>query len=371
MAGFVQIAMDFGFPPAEGEVIEASLNNGTHESVDSTPKQDVSTVQEAARAILNVNRQRLMPPPADKILAHPYPEEEESRKSPEDSTAPEISIPENEPVKVIVETYTEEVEAVAEPERVGPPAESVGVAQNQNDQPAEPFEYASPSLPGTESNGEISEEEEDGLIEFELDYSVPEEAEVDFEKQIATVYFEKASPDEDAEGEEVIEIPIFNKPTTGADAHPVMIVRVKEKKEAGSTRTKTSPSKRGRKSVREMMADAEMVSVPEDEILFQKQYYPIGEVAAMFSVNTSLIRFWETEFDIIKPKKNKKGDRFFRPVDVKNLHLIYNLLRLKKFTIEGAKEYLKSNRKKAEKNFEVEQSLRRIKNFLLQLKAEL
>ncbi|HEY8387791.1 MAG TPA: MerR family transcriptional regulator [Parasegetibacter sp.] len=130
-------------------------------------------------------------------------------------------------------------------------------------------------------------------------------------------------------------------------------------------------SRRGRKSLKEMEAEAERISIPEDDILFSKQYYGIGEVAAMFGVNTSLIRFWETEFDIIKPKKNKKGDRFFRPVDVKNLHMIYTLLRRKKFTIEGAKDYLKRNKKKAEQNFEIEQSLRKIRSFLLQLKADL
>src|ERR1700744_541103 len=63
---------------------------------------------------------------------------------------------------------------------------------------------------------------------------------------------------------------------------------------------------RGRKSVKELAAAADLVEIPEDEVLFQKQYYPIGEVAAMFKVNTSLIRFWETEFSDIRPRKNKK-----------------------------------------------------------------
>ncbi|MBS1920046.1 MAG: MerR family transcriptional regulator [Bacteroidetes bacterium] len=112
------------------------------------------------------------------------------------------------------------------------------------------------------------------------------------------------------------------------------------------------------------------ILVPDDEVLFKKQYYAIGEVAAMFRVNQSLIRYWETEFDILKPKKNRKGDRFFRPVDVKNLVLIHDLLRRRKFTIEGAKEYLKKN-KNAEEKFAVIQSLENLKSFLLQLKTEL
>ena len=90
----------------------------------------------------------------------------------------------------------------------------------------------------------------------------------------------------------------------------------------------------------------------------------------MFNENHSLIRYWESEFDILKPKKNGKGDRFFRPVDVKNLYLIYDLLRRRKFTIEGAREYLK-NSKKAEEKFTAVQSLEKIKSFFLELKASL
>jgi DNA-binding transcriptional MerR regulator len=85
---------------------------------------------------------------------------------------------------------------------------------------------------------------------------------------------------------------------------------------------------------------------------------------------SSLIRYWETEFDILQPRKNRKGDRFFRPVDVKNLVLIYDLLRRRKFTIEGAKDYLKKD-KKAEEKFKMIQSLEKIKSFLLELKASL
>ena len=128
--------------------------------------------------------------------------------------------------------------------------------------------------------------------------------------------------------------------------------------------------KRGRKSLKEIAISADLIQVPEDEILFQKQYYSIGVVAAMFRENQSLIRYWETEFDILQPKKNGKGDRFFRPVDIKNLVLIYDLLRRRKFTIEGAKDYLKGNRK-AEEKFAMIQSLEKIKGFLLELKASL
>ena len=129
-------------------------------------------------------------------------------------------------------------------------------------------------------------------------------------------------------------------------------------------------STRGRKSIKDYNAVPDAISVPEDEILFQKQYYSIGDVSAMFKENNSLIRYWENEFDILKPKKNKKGDRYFRPEDVKNLKVIYHLLRERKYTIEGAKEFLKNNRAAGEKH-EMIESLEKIKSFLLELKSNL
>lgn len=129
-------------------------------------------------------------------------------------------------------------------------------------------------------------------------------------------------------------------------------------------------STRGRLSLKEVHLNADLIQIPADEILFQKQYYAIGEVAGWFRVNQSLIRYWETEFDILKPRKNRKGDRFFRPVDVKNLVLIHDLLRRRKFTIEGAKDYLKKN-KSAEEKFLLIRSLENIKSFFNELKASL
>ena len=130
------------------------------------------------------------------------------------------------------------------------------------------------------------------------------------------------------------------------------------------------PGRRGRRSLKDIGLTADLIQIPEDDILFKKQYYAIGEVAVMFRENQSLIRYWETEFDILKPRKNGKGDRFFRPIDIKNLVLIYDLLRRRKFTIEGAKDYLKNN-KKAEEKFAMIQSLEKIKGFFLELKANL
>jgi DNA-binding transcriptional MerR regulator len=129
-------------------------------------------------------------------------------------------------------------------------------------------------------------------------------------------------------------------------------------------------SGRGRKSIRQISEEADLIQIPEDEVLFQKHYYSMGEVADMFRVNQSLLRFWEAEFSILQPKKNKKGDRYFRPVDIKNLHLIYHLLRQRKYTIEGAKDFLKKN-SKAEEKFETIKKLEELKRFLLEMKASL
>ena len=129
-------------------------------------------------------------------------------------------------------------------------------------------------------------------------------------------------------------------------------------------------STRGRKSVKELSAGVDLIEVPEDEVLFQKMYYSIGKVAAMFKVNSSLLRLWENEFDVLKPKKNAKGDRLFRPEDIKNIQLIYLLTREKKYTLEGAKDYFKNHKKVTEK-FTIISSLKKIKGFLLELKANL
>lgn len=102
-----------------------------------------------------------------------------------------------------------------------------------------------------------------------------------------------------------------------------------------------------------------------------KLYYSIGEVAAMFNVNASLIRFWEKEFDIIKPKKNNKGNRLFTVQDIDNLKIIYHLVKERGFTLDGAKNKLKNNRKETIENVELITSLEKIKKFLLELKEEL
>ena len=103
----------------------------------------------------------------------------------------------------------------------------------------------------------------------------------------------------------------------------------------------------------------------------EKRYYSIGEVAKAFDVNTSLIRFWEKEFDVLQPKKNAKGNRKFTPEDVKNLELIYHLVKERGFTLEGAKIHLKENKQKTIDTFEIIRKLEHVKNELLQLKKNL
>ncbi len=153
-----------------------------------------------------------------------------------------------------------------------------------------------------------------------------------------------------------VRLKALKEATTPVVTEPAMVVRTK--------------STRGRKPLKTIEAGADLIDIPADEILFQRQYYAIGEVADMFQVNTSLIRFWANEFDILQPRKNRKGDRHFRPIDIKNLLLIHDLLRRRKLTIEGAKDFLKKN-KKAQERFELIESLRKIKNFFLEIKASL
>ena len=103
----------------------------------------------------------------------------------------------------------------------------------------------------------------------------------------------------------------------------------------------------------------------------EKRYYGIGEVAKAFGVNTSLVRFWEKEFDVLKPKKNAKGNRKFTPQDIKNLQLIYHLVKERGFTLEGAKTHLKEEKQKTLSNFEIIQKLEMVKSELTKIKDQL
>ena len=105
--------------------------------------------------------------------------------------------------------------------------------------------------------------------------------------------------------------------------------------------------------------------------LAEKRYYSIGEVATAFNVNASLLRFWEKEFDVLKPKKNAKGNRKFTPEDIQNLRLIYHLVKERGFTLEGAKIHLKEERKESLSNFQIITKLEVIKQQLINIKNQL
>jgi DNA-binding transcriptional MerR regulator len=111
--------------------------------------------------------------------------------------------------------------------------------------------------------------------------------------------------------------------------------------------------------------------MPYKERDITKLYYTMGEVTQMFDVNASQIRFYEREFDILQPKKNKKGNRLFSPEDVENLKIIFNLVKEKGFTLQGAKEHLKNNKGEVKENQKVIDSLERLKQFLLEVKEQL
>ncbi len=111
--------------------------------------------------------------------------------------------------------------------------------------------------------------------------------------------------------------------------------------------------------------------MPYKEPKVEKLFYSIGEVARMFDVNTSLIRFWEKEFDIIKPKKNKKGNRLFTKEDIDNFHIIYHLVKERGMTLKGAQMKMKENKDDAIQNLEVIQKLHNIRKMLLEIKVEM
>lgn len=191
-------------------------------------------------------------------------------------------------------------------------------------------------------------------------------------KALQQITFEFDAPAEKTSAENIAVVNTAPQPPLVVEMEEPqeMIEEKKPEETVPAVLPKRISSTRGRKSLKENSITADLIQVPDDEVLFSKQYYSIGEVATMFRENQSLIRYWETEFDILQPRKNKKGDRFFRPVDIKNLVLIYDLLRRRKFTIEGAKDFLKRN-KKAENKFAMIQSLEKIKTFLLELRSNL
>jgi DNA-binding transcriptional MerR regulator len=108
--------------------------------------------------------------------------------------------------------------------------------------------------------------------------------------------------------------------------------------------------------------------MPYKEKKVEKLYYSIGEVAEMLEVPVSTVRFWENEFDILKPMKNKKGNRLFTPADIKNIRIIHHLLKEEGMTLSGVKKKLTGKWDETDYKFEINESLQKIKSILLELK---
>ena len=111
--------------------------------------------------------------------------------------------------------------------------------------------------------------------------------------------------------------------------------------------------------------------MPYKEKPIEKKYYSIGEVAKEFGVATSLIRFWESEFDNINPGKNKKGNRQYTKEDLKNVQLVFHLVKEKGHTLAGAKEIIKNGKNKAEDKVDALGSLKKVRSFLVELRNQL
>jgi DNA-binding transcriptional MerR regulator len=110
------------------------------------------------------------------------------------------------------------------------------------------------------------------------------------------------------------------------------------------------------------------LSMPYKEKKVEKLYYSIGEVAEMLEVPVSTIRFWENEFDILKPMKNKKGNRLFTPADIRNLRLLHHLVKEEGMTLAGAKKKLSEKFTETDYKFEINESLQKIKSMLLDIR---
>ena len=108
--------------------------------------------------------------------------------------------------------------------------------------------------------------------------------------------------------------------------------------------------------------------MPYKEKKIEKLYYSIGEVAEMLEVPVSTVRFWENEFEILKPMKNKKGNRLFTPQDIKNLRIIHRLVKEEGMTLSGAKKKLSEKWDETDHKFEITESLEKIKSMLLDIK---
>jgi len=120
-----------------------------------------------------------------------------------------------------------------------------------------------------------------------------------------------------------------------------------------------------------VMVQTDILNMPYKEREINKLYYTMGEVTKMFDVNASQIRFYEREFDILQPKKNKKGNRLFTQTDIANLKIIFNLVKDKGYTLQGARDYLRTNKTEAKENQRVIDSLERLKSFLIEVRDRL
>ena len=192
--------------------------------------------------------------------------------------------------------------------------------------------------------------------------------------------FEEKETNTVAEAEPVVEEAIVSNETEGETKEPETQNEVVYSDDQIRVKLKRGPKKKipsektgrsGRFSNTEVDDYVDLVNVPDDETLNKKLYYKISIVADWFGVNASMIRYWENEFDILKPRLGRKGDRYFRVEDVKNLQLIYHLLKVRKFSIEGAKDYLKGNKQKVDAHREIAESLGKVREFLTDLKATL
>jgi DNA-binding transcriptional MerR regulator len=165
---------------------------------------------------------------------------------------------------------------------------------------------------------------------------------------------------------EIIEEPTIPEPKTIKRIKPEII------NQKPKTVNAQTLQKRGRKSQADMATEANFISIPADDILYSKHYYSIGQVATMFNANVSKIRFWEEQLStLLKVRKNRKGDRYFTPDNIKTLQQIYNLTSKQGLTMGGAAKYMQHQKSNLNQKDNLVQELIQLKQFLLSIETGL
>ncbi len=391
----------------EPEASETGEGKETQENPESAvPEPEAGKARSAITVVMpsedeqapvipvGANKEPAAEVPAQEEDTHQEPivENGDDQVNPESQLVPEVEIEadesENHPASlayVVDEETTEDMEMEAGTEKGAP--QEIGI-ENRPASIADPVEFSERPGDKVENSAEeqAEKEEEENAVEDEKENAETEDEE-EGEREPALLTDEQE--DEKAEKDE-------NGGLTAQTGHSGEEIAVSEDR-TGQVETAGSEAIKDRKEETTIIfdqhgeagvtAEAEIqqkemepvenspsqvrgTGMPPDDQLFSKQYYTMAETTDMLGISHSMVRFWENEFPILKPRKNRKGDRYFRPEDIKNLELIFHLLKVRRFTIEGAREYMKSNKGGLEQ-LDLIKKLEGLRSFLNELKTQI